>query len=61
MPAYATGMRPGKRLAVLGSPTRYQRRVYAKPGGLQVADWVMSGSVQFQGGVKRTPLPNLQK
>jgi len=40
MPTYATGLRSGKRPAVLGSPARYQRRVYAKPGGLQVADWV---------------------
>ena len=47
MPTYATGLRSGKRPAVLGSPARYQRRVYAKPGGLQVADWIRTGSPGF--------------
>jgi len=47
MPTYATGLCSGKRHAVLGIPTRHQRRVYAKPGGLQVADWrvMKSGTV----------------
>lgn len=38
MPTDATGMRSGKRAALLGRPAGHQRRVYAEPRGVQVVD-----------------------